>query len=150
MTTIAYNHKDKQISVDSQSTMAGMILSLNEEKWVKRDDCIFFFSGKSCDTDMLIDYCLGDAGKHNGLIPEAYCFMVDANGDAWHCTVSEDSILQKFKMTHDLAMGSGELFAIAAMDFGKSAGKAVEYAKTRCVYTGGKVHTYDIATKAFI
>jgi ATP-dependent protease HslVU (ClpYQ) peptidase subunit len=77
--------------------------------------------------------------------------MVDTNnGEAWHCSVSRDSVLQKFRLTHDLAMGSGELFALAAMDFGKSAGESVEYAKTRCIYTGGKVHVYDIASKEFI
>jgi ATP-dependent protease HslVU (ClpYQ) peptidase subunit len=151
MTTIAYNHKDKQIAVDSQSTMGSMISSLNETKWIERDGFIFFIAGKACDDEMLIDYCLGDEKKHNGMLPEASCFMVDTNnGQAWHCIVSDESILHRFKLAYDMAMGSGELFALAAMDFGKSAGDAVEYAKTRCIYTGGNVHVYDIASKEFI
>jgi ATP-dependent protease HslVU (ClpYQ) peptidase subunit len=68
MTTIAYNHKDKQIAVDSQSTMGSMISSLNENKWIERDGLIFFIAGNACDDEMLItalamkrnmkDFCL--------------------------------------------------------------------------------------------
>jgi hypothetical protein len=39
---------------------------------------------------------------------------------------------------------------LAALDFGKTAKEAVEYAMTRDVYSGGKVHVYDIDKGEFI
>lgn len=150
MTTIAYNHKDKQIAVDSQSSMGGMILSLNEEKWRESEGCIFFTCGKSCDELMLIDYCMGDHEKHKGLIPEASCFMVDLDKTVWHCVVNNDSILMKFELNCSLSIGSGEKFAIAAMDFKMTAKEAVQYAVTRDCYTGGKIHLYDVNSGSFI
>jgi ATP-dependent protease HslVU (ClpYQ) peptidase subunit len=47
-------------------------------------------------------------------------------------------------------VGSGFKFAISAMDHGKSAKDAVKYAATRDIYTGGKIHVYDIASARFI
>lgn len=41
-------------------------------------------------------------------------------------------------------MGSGYQFAIAALDLGKTAKEAVNYAKTRDIYTGGRVRVFDV------
>jgi hypothetical protein len=43
-----------------------------------------------------------------------------------------------------LAIGSGTNWALAAMDFGKTAVEAVEYAATRCNGTGGGVDSVTI------
>src|SRR5687767_2969429 len=57
----------------------------------------------------------------------------DDTGKIFKCPVE----LDKYE-----AMGSGEQFALAAMDFGKSAKEAVKYAATRDAGTGGKIKTY--------
>ncbi len=59
--------------------------------------------------------------------------------------VSEkDCKLVKYKLTYNDADGSGYAFALAAMDFGKSAKDAVKYAATRDTYTGGRVRVFDV------
>jgi len=51
---------------------------------------------------------------------------------------------------HNYAQGSGDQWALAALDFGDSAREAVEYAMTKDVYSGGKVHVYDIEKAEFL
>lgn len=46
------------------------------------------------------------------------------------------------KINHKFAIGSGYQFALAAMDHGKTAVEAVEYAMTRDTSTGGKVNYF--------
>lgn len=58
--------------------------------------------------------------------------------------------LKELAVEFDIAWGSGEEFALAAMDFGNSAEEAVKYAMTRDTCTGGKVHVYDIEKCKFI
>jgi len=48
------------------------------------------------------------------------------------------------------AMGSGEEFALAALDHGKTAEDAVAYAATRDSGTGGKIRVFDVAKMEFI
>lgn len=45
--------------------------------------------------------------------------------------------------TDKMAIGCGQEFALAAMDHGKTAPEAVEYAATRNVYTGGLITVVD-------
>ena len=44
----------------------------------------------------------------------------------------------------NFALGTGQHLALAAMDLGKSAQAAVQYAATRDVYTGGQVKLFII------
>lgn len=48
------------------------------------------------------------------------------------------------KAPNNCAAGSGEHLAIAAMDFGKTALEAVQYAATRDIYTGNAATTYKV------
>ncbi len=57
-----------------------------------------------------------------------------------------DSSPVEMNPTQPLAIGSGWQFAIAAMDFGKSAKQAIEYAMTRDNGTGGGVDCVRIRT----
>ena len=54
------------------------------------------------------------------------------------------------KIEYSISKGSGSDFALALIDMGKSAKESIEYAMTRDIYTGGKVHVYDIEKGVFI
>ncbi|WP_210772140.1 hypothetical protein [Rhodanobacter lindaniclasticus] len=57
-----------------------------------------------------------------------------------------DSFPVDMSPAQPLAIGSGWQFAIAAMDFGKTAKQAIEYAMTRDNGTGGGVDFVRIRT----
>lgn len=148
MTTIAYNHKDRQIAYDSRLTSCGMVMSDTKSKMVARNGLTFFISGSDGGVSDFIDMHTGCGKADNH--PEVSAFMVDEKGNVWLCVVTEDMIAQKSIVEYNSSMGSGEQFALAAMDMGKTASDAVKYAKTRCIYTGGKVNVYDIERKEVI
>jgi len=58
----------------------------------------------------------------------------------------EDGRCSHSEYKYNKTMGSGSDFALSAMDFGKSAKEAVEYAMTRDIYTGGNVQVIDVKT----
>ena len=147
MTTISYNHKDKQISCDSRLTDNRTIRSDSWRKWYELDGSINFACGCSSEIPLfLAEYDWGEKSGH-----EYQCIVLQVCDDEVFllCT-SEDGIFNKYPIRYDEAIGSGSNFALSAMDFGKSSSEAVEYAITRDSGSGGKVHTYDIATKQFI
>ena len=78
----------------------------------------------------------------------ASAIFVD-NGCAYLATI-DDGIFRSCALDFSLSIGSGEDYAISAIDLGKSAKKAVEYAMTRDSCSGGKVHVYDIVKGKFI
>lgn len=138
MTTIAYKHSERTIAVDSRATGNGVVSTDNKEKIIHRDDLVFVVTGLTCDIELFIQYY---QGRHNtDLIPEADGLVIDG-GVLYKAHVNSDGVLCKFEVEWDVADGSGGQFALAAMDHGKSARDAVEYAKTRCIYTGGEVKT---------
>jgi hypothetical protein len=69
-------------------------------------------------------------------------FIIE-NSNIYHVTV-KNKILKKSPVDYNDAEGGGYAFAISAMDFGKSAKEAVEYAKTRNSSTGGEVKTVEV------
>lgn len=149
MTTIAYNHKDKQIAVESFSTMDGVIVNRNATKHFNVGGDIYFVAGK---TNGLAKFII--AHKHGEKvdpnIADCAAFVIKEDGTCWLFVIDENWLPQSCILDYDSAMGSGENFALAAMDMGKSAGEAVEYACTRDCYSGGKVTIYDIERKEFI
>ena len=148
MTTISYNHKDKQISCDSQATMNGIVMDINATKFAVDGNEIHFFCGQFSDRSLMLDYYHGR--EHKDEIPDVAMLTVDDRGVVWVSSITSEGLLIKGECDHHMTIGSGEQFALSALDFGNSSKQAVEYAATRCIYTGGKVHTYDIATKQFI
>lgn len=141
MTTIAYNHKDKQIAVDSRSTSGGSVIITDEaEKLEIVDGVMFFLCGSVCDYDLFIKMYFGEKSD---VVPECDAFSIDG-GAVYRCGVSCEGLFWKQKTLNNDALGSGYKFALSAMDFGKDAKGAVEYAKTRDIYTGGEVKVYDI------
>lgn len=140
MTTIVYHHDSKTIATDGQTSRGNIILSTTSEKVTIRDGVKFFTSGKVCDEGLLID---GYFGKSLDVVPECRSIVVD-NGVAYLVTCNSDAIIEKCPLSFNEAIGSGEEFALSAMDFGCDAKKAVEYACKRDAYSGGKIFLYSV------
>lgn len=150
MTTIVYDHKARQIAVDSRTTSSGLIASDSEQKWHQDEsDNIWFLSGCISDYDLLFD-AFKDSDRAFDLqaIPDAISFFV-RGGSVFLRGVTDKGEAWTQKLTHNRCIGSGASFALSALDFGKSAKESVEYAMTRDIYTGGKVHVYDIESGDF-
>lgn len=151
MTTIVYDHKSRQIAIDSRATSGGIIVDDESQKWsVTESGEIWFTCGAICDEDLLIE-CFKDGDKklNISVIPDANAFTV-RGGQVLMRGVTQDGEAWTQALTSDRCLGSGSSFALAALDFGHRAKGAVEYAMTRDCYSGGKVHVYDIASGKFI
>lgn len=140
MTTVVYDHKNKQVAIDSRYTRGDIIDSDKGDKVRKDKRGIWLFAGHQGDFVDLMKLERNEKTEVRPdcgaiLISEGKAFTVDTDNDGF-CIVSE--------LTDSFAMGSGSNFAIAALDFGKTAKEAVNYAKTRDVYTGGRVRVFDL------
>lgn len=74
------------------------------------------------------------------------CDMPKVEDGCWVLVLMPDGKVRQydehgrwFEESPPCAIGSGQRFAIAAMDLGKTAGDAVRYASTRDIFTGGEV-----------
>lgn len=142
MTTIAYHHKDGQIAVDSLATQGGRVLTEKFNKVITNELGMWIICGVTCDYARFImmkplDVIDVELEVSAILIRDKKAFSVYQNKDGHYC---ED------ELTCNDTHGSGADFATAAMDHGKSAKEAIEYAITRDIYTGGKVQVIDVKT----
>lgn len=141
MTTIAFHYKDKQIAVDSRITCAGIISTDNFNKLLKNDIGLWIFCGSTCDYEAL---CKLGHNEKSELEPNCSAMLI-RNNKVFGVSVIDGLCLHS-EYKYNNAFGSGQDFALSAMDFGKSAKEAVEYAMTRDVYTGGKVQVINVET----
>ena len=146
MTTIVYDHKAKKIACDSRFTSKGLIINDSGVKFLENEKGVWFFSGKRCDNDYLAK---SDHNKKCDVTPDCSAIVSDPNGNVMIVTPSGDYIEFDY-LKESFCIGSGCDLAYAALDFGKSAKEAVEYAMTRDIYTGGKVRVYDVVKRTFI
>ncbi len=140
MTTIAYHHKDKQIAVDGRVTAGGAIADDNYNKIITNKLGIWVCSGSSADCESLAMLKLGD---NAGRDLESTALLV-REGKVFLALTEKDGRYSESPVTYNDAQGCGYRFAIAAMDHGKSAKEAIEYAMTRDIYTGGKIQVIDV------
>ena len=140
MTTISYNHKDKEIAVDSRLTECDLIITDNDDKFIKKEGITFFLCGGYSASYLLVDVYLGTETDKENL--DANIILIE-DGKLF-CVSYLDGSINKWSIEHDTAWGSGEKFALAAMDFGCSAEEAVKYAMTRDIYTGGEVKVIEV------
>lgn len=145
MTTIVYDHKTKTIAYDSRETRGSLISSDNTDKKILVGDQPFFMCGSYADIQELLD-TYSSGGKEIAKGNEAYGYTVRKNR-VYEIFASDSGHLAVIELTYNVACGSGGDFALAALDFGKSATEAVEYAKTRDVYTGGNVNTFKVSNQ---
>jgi len=140
VTTIAYHHKSKTIAVDSRYTRGDIIETDKGRKTKTNDRGLWVFAGASCDYDALM---LLNHGDKVDIRPACGAILI-SDGDAYSVDTDNNGVCSIEILTEDLTVGSGQYFAMAAMDFGKSAKEAVKYAATRDIYTGGKVHEFKL------
>jgi len=145
MTTIVYDHKNKQIACDSRLTGGNLIITDSAEKYRANEKGLWFFAGTRADENQLMELEHNDKPEIKPdanalLIKEGKCFLVTFNGD--YCSVSENE--------YNHSIGSGCDFALSAVDLGRTAKEAVEYAITRDTGSGGNVHVYDIEKGKFL
>lgn len=143
MTTIAY--KDGMIAYDGRMTQGDVITTDTYQKMWERDGVKFFLTGKRVDYGALINGWFGLPRPDT--CPECSAFVVDTDGTVWEIGCNEENIFWKDEIDRDTpcACGSGMPFALAAMDMGASAEKAVRVAAGRDVYTGGTIRTFRVS-----
>lgn len=138
MTTIAYNHKDKEIAYDSRQCMGTFIATDSANKMMRTEHGIFFLSGSVSDCEFLATNYPDIAREGSN----AYGLAVFGGEVYW--ISNNNGVTDAVKCEHEFTAGSGEAYAQAALDFGCSAKDAVKYAKTRDCNTGGKVHVFKV------
>ncbi len=138
MTTIAYNHKDKQIAYDGRTTAGDVIKCEDADKLDIKGDLTFILAGALDEKEHLISQYPNKLEKpvsvSGFLIKDKVVYGV----------CGDDLNIAEWKINHSDAHGSGAKFAISAMDHGKSAHDAVAYAMTRDIYSGGIINVFDV------
>tara|TARA_R110002096_G_C14041546_1_gene672316 strand:- start:43 stop:480 length:438 start_codon:yes stop_codon:yes gene_type:complete len=145
MTTIVYDHKNKQIACDSRVNGNGLILSDKEVKYKENEKGLWFFCGAVSDNDQMMEMSHNDKPDvlpdcSALLVKDGDCYLVTFNGG--YCAISKNN--------YSHSIGSGGDYALCALDFGSTAKEALKYASTKDCYTGGKLRLYDIKTEKFI
>ena len=140
MTTIAYNHKDKQVAIDSRYTRDGIIDSDKGNKVRKNKKGLWLFAGHQADFEDLMKL---ERNQKAEFRPDCSAILI-SNKTAFVVDTDDNNICFISELDDNFSMGSGSQFALSAMDFGCSAKDAVSYAKKRDVYTGGKVRVFSL------
>lgn len=141
MTTIAY--KDGIIAYDSMTTAGDIITNCNLNKKHIIDGCVFFMSGATCDYERFFNVYFNKESNHKNL--DAAAIIID-NGKLFLVSVNDDDGLwrQPLPLDNPVAIGSGQCYALTAMDCGLSAYDAVKMAIKRDCKSGGKIRTYKL------
>lgn len=148
MTTIVYDHKNKQIAIDGRLTKGGnTIISDEHIKYVKNNVGLWFFCGDVCDQEIFMSYYDKELIKQDVTLNCSAFLVIEEN---IYSVYMDDGYFCKINLDHADCKGSGELLALAALDFGRDSKGAIEYAATRDMFTGGKIHVYDIEKGSFI
>ena len=137
MTTIVYNHKDKEIAVDSRVCCGGVIMTDSHNKVIKVNGIIFVLSGSNSD---IRDLSMNYPEPTNCILSDGFMIR-DGEVYALSC---EDNVVSESVVTYNDASGDGYQFALAALDYGATAKEAIEYAMTRNVNTGGAVKVIKV------
>lgn len=148
MTTIVYDHSTQQIAIDGRTRSGTLINTEDAVKWIKRDSQIWFLCGSVSDRERFIDYMNHGSPDAPKWQIECSAFVVEG-GKVYHCVICDEGDPCKSEIQYSDAMGSGGSFALAAIDFGKTAADAIKYAAKRDSGTGGRIAIYDIASGDF-
>lgn len=142
MTTIAYHHIDKHIAYDSRCTSGGLILSDTFNKQVSTAKGVYFMSGSTSD---FADFCKEfENGKKASRPYDCCALYVEDRIVRLRAVDVDDTRFFESVRDFNFSLGTGQHLALAAMDLGKSAQAAVQYAATRDVYTGGQIKLFII------
>ncbi len=139
MTTIAFHYGHQQIAVDGRRTCDDIICTDTADKIIINKLGTWVMCGAPSDYADLVKL------SHNDPVdpmPACLAFLIK-DGKVFRVGVTDGRCWHS-EQTYNAALGSGGDFALAAMDHGKTALEAVEYAMTRDVYTGGKIRVVDV------
>ena len=140
MTTIAYNHKDKQIAWDSRSTNNGIIITDSTQKMKIVNGVRFWFTGAMSDQRPFIEMYFG--ASCGEFYPECNAYVYD--DELFYCGVTDKGELWKEPVDCNHASGSGGVFALSGVVMGMTAKEAVTHAKKLDIYSGGRVRVFSI------
>lgn len=138
MTTIVYSDREGVLAFDSRCAQGDLIMTDDYDKSVTVRDKKFVLCGSARDLERFAEEFKPD--KVSEYKFESSGYMVQG-GKCYSVWQNEDGIFRRELLKFNDAGGSGAHYALAALDFGKTAIEAVEYAKTRDCRTGGKVRT---------
>lgn len=139
MTTIAYNHKDKELASDSQGTAGDIVVPGQYTKLVRVEEGWAAFCGSANDVPVYTKILNGESPEGdytklgNGVI------VVPDKGSPYNFWFDSLGNPTKEKLSGSWALGSGREFALGAMAVGASAKDAVMAAIKYDIYSGGKV-----------
>ena len=137
MTTIVYNHEDKEIAYDSRVTKGSYIATDNQNKRISAKGVDFFLSG---DNNCILKVVDNWPEIKEGI--DCCGFVVISGVVKWLSSGCDWSGLDDCYYSE--AAGSGEDHAITAIDLGCSAKKAVEMAAKRDSHTGGTINVFNV------
>lgn len=146
MTTIIFDHKNKQIACDSRVCAGNRIETDSDNKFLKNNKGLWFLAGPCFDSEIITTFSSGEIVEKSN---KAVAILAAIDGSVYDISVHDGMCLWE-KIDYSISKGSGSDFALALIDMGKTAKEAVEYAMTRDIYTGGKVNVYDIEKGEFI
>ena len=132
MTTIAY--KDGIIAYDSQVSSGSTISTLTFNKHKEKDGIHYFLCGAVSDYTKFMN---------RELNVDCSAIVIEDNSIRILHYNKDDGYFYAI-LQNQCAIGTGEKFAIGAMDAGATAEQAVKIAKKRDIYTGGKVRIFKL------
>lgn len=136
MTTIAID-KDT-ISADGRVSWNGIIAQDDCVKVKKIDGVIFAWMGDEASALSLLEYVRG-ATQEVAADLDGYVLSIGDGEVLHHCV--KGGVYTADTVNIPYAFGSGQHFALSALDMGKTSKEAVKYAMTRDPSTGGKITT---------
>lgn len=137
MTTIAY--RAGIIACDSRATEGDTIITDRCRKYFRKGGWRFWLAGATSQFAQFVVDCASDCPKTSARDVYGFAVMGDVvfRVDCIGGRVNFDRIDEEYD-----AVGSGQCFALAAMDAGATAAEAVRIAARRDPGTGGRVRVY--------
>lgn len=156
MTTIAWD--GKALASDSQSQVGNMIISEDTQKIFNPSDGVNWLlngeqinaigvAGDTSCIDEVISKLSTDITYNTEFTPAVdFCFIgVTDDGKAYVLVKDKGDIFPSiFSAGNMFAVGSGDVYAMAAMKSGKPAKEAISVAISLDVYSGGEIKSYKI------
>ena len=143
MTTVACD--GRSIAGDGMLTDDNIVCSLDAQKVRKLPDGrLVGFCGNAYNYEPFAAWLEAGAEGEPPKVPDGIgCMVLYPDGHI----VTYDEHGRPFNEKDKWAIGSGQRFALAAMDLGKNAEEAVVYAATRDVFTGGVITAISLNTE---
>lgn len=148
MTTIVYDHINRQIAVDGLEVAGDEIKFTRAKKHYRKDGVIYFIAGSVHDVENFLA-----AEKTTRFKPEHQieCTAIAVNGDrVYKCRYDDEIGYWEADLIYSDSIGSGGVYARCALDFNCNARKAIEYAATRDIYTNSEILVYSVDKGDFL